>query len=92
VSDDDWIDEEGDPDEDGLGPPVDLSGLLGGPAESAFMGRIRRSIERRQVSADFASFFWSLPGTLLRGFLWSAAQDESTKVSKIKPFDGDPHG
>ncbi|MCB9549575.1 MAG: hypothetical protein H6706_27540 [Myxococcales bacterium] len=59
-----------DDDDDALGAPIDFSVLASAAvASTAFYERLRRRIERRQVTADFATLFWSLPGTLLRGVL-----------------------
>ncbi|MEZ4469820.1 MAG: hypothetical protein R3F60_03255 [bacterium] len=57
-------------DEEELGAPIDFSALArAATASVSFYERLRRRIERRQVTADFATLFWSLPGTLLRGVL-----------------------
>lgn len=58
-----------DEDED-LGTPVDLSVLTHLEESSGeFFNKLQRRIERRQTGADIATFFWSMPAEVLRGFM-----------------------
>lgn len=82
--------EEDAPEEDDLGPPVDLGALVPNRPPPVFLVQLRRRIERRQLSADVAGLFWSLPGTLLRGLLWGMSPSQPSEIKK--KTEGGDHG
>ncbi len=52
-----------------LGTPVDLRGLGDEPTRSGFFARVRKKVERRQLTNQFVIVSWHLPKVVLIEFI-----------------------